>query len=240
MKRRRIITTAAICLMMQALTTVAAAQNQDRCRFFCQPQIEIAPTLTINNLVFPARVAELPDGVPQRQTRATEFEFVIGVDIPTRFSRLDFSIEAHWTPFSKTDANPFTGRTAGDLGASAIRDNPVELEFETQFTLITGDQTGGWLAMHFDVVDNYSAAQRPTDRSTYTHKLDFEFDTAVSIFNRLPQKRKWLRNIEVEGSIDYMATGLPKKGDMVGGSTYFGDASRWSFSVAFVVPVAPW
>ena len=225
---------------MQAFPTVAAAQDQDRCRLFCQPEIEIAPTITINNLLFPARVAELPDRAPQRQTRDTEFEFVIGVDIPTRFSRLEFSIEAHWTPFSNTDANPFTGRTADDLGASAIRDNPVELEFETQFTLITEDQTGGWLGAHVDVVDNFSASERPTDRSTYTHKLDFEFDTSVSVFSWLSQEREWLRKIEVESSIDYMATGLPKAGNMVGGSTYFDDASRWSFSVALVVPVAPW
>jgi hypothetical protein len=30
--------------MMQALPTAAAAQDQDRCRFFCQPEIEIAPS----------------------------------------------------------------------------------------------------------------------------------------------------------------------------------------------------
>jgi hypothetical protein len=222
---------AAVCLTVQAMATKAAAQDQDRCRFFCQPEIEITPAITINNLLFRARVAELPDGVPQRETRETEFEFVLAADIPTRFPRLEFSIETHWTPFSNTDANPFTRRTADDLGASAIRDDPVELEFKSQFTLITEDQTSDWVARHFDLVDNFSAAQRPADRSTYTHKLDFEFDTSVSVFNWLPQERKWLRNIAVESLIDYMASGLPNAGDEVGGnsiSTMQADGrSRW-------------
>ena len=93
--------------------------------------------------------------------------------------------------------------------------------------------------MHFDIVDNFSPAERPTDRSVYTHKLDFELDASVSLFNWLPQ-RNWLRNIDVEGSLDYMATGLPKAGDEVQGNRYLDDASRWSFSVTFVIPVAPW
>jgi hypothetical protein len=79
----------------------------------------------------------------------------------------------------------------------------VELEFETNFGLITEDQMRGCRGVHFDVADNFSPAHRPTDRSTYTHKLDFELDTSVSVFNWLPRERKWLRNIDVETSLDY-------------------------------------
>jgi hypothetical protein len=39
--------------------------------------------------------------------------------------------------------------------------------------------------VHFDVVDNFSPAQRPLGRSAYTHKLDFELDTSTSPFNRV-------------------------------------------------------
>ena len=157
-RRRRLATTAGIYLAIQVLATEALAQDQDRCRFLCPPQIEVTPSITINNLLFPPRVAELPDGIPERLTRESEFEFVLSADIPTRLSRLGFTIEAHWTPWSSTDVNPFTGRTADDLGASAIRDNPVELEFETNIGLITEEQTNRWFEVHFDVVDNFSPA----------------------------------------------------------------------------------
>ena len=239
MRRRPVAMTGAICLTVQMMSVEAAAQEQRPCRFVCAPTIEVAPTGTVNNLLFAPRVADLPNGVPQRLTRDVEFEMVVSADIPTSLPRLGFTLEVHWTPLSSTAANPFTGRTAEELGTSTVRDNHVELESEINVALIKEDRTGGWLAVHFDIVDNFSPAERPTDRSVYTHKLDFELDASVSLFNWLPQ-RNWLRNIDVEGSLDYMATGLPKAGDEVQGNRYLDDASRWSFSVTFVIPVAPW
>ena len=58
---------------------------------------------------------------------------------------------------------------------------------------------------------NSARPNAPTRASAYTHKLDFELDTAVHIFKRLPEGR-WLRGLELETSLDYLATGLPKKG----------------------------
>ena len=49
-------------------------------------------------------------------------------------------------------------------------------------------------------------------RGSYTHKLDFELDTALHVFNWLPEGR-WLRGVEFETSLDYLATGIPKAGD---------------------------
>jgi hypothetical protein len=46
----------------------------------------------------------------------------------------------------------------------------------------------------------------------------------VALFSRLPDGN-WWRDFEIEGSLDYVATGLPK------------GASRWSFSIVFVVPI---
>jgi hypothetical protein len=237
MPRRRVMI-AAICVTLQATAIEAAAQEQDRCRFVCAPTIEVAPTTTISNLLFAPRVADVPDGLPQRLTRDVEFELVVSADIPTRLPRLGFALEVHWTPWSGTGANPFTGRTADELGVSAVRDNHVELESEINLTLIPEDQTGGWLGVHFDIIDNFSPAERPMDRSVYTHKLDFELDTSVSPFTWLPEKN-WLRNVDVEASLDYMRTGLPKAGDDVGGDAYLDDASRWSLGVAFVIPLTP-
>jgi hypothetical protein len=36
-----------------------------------------------------------------------------------------------------------------------------------------------------------------------------------------------------------VATGLLKAGDRIGGSRFLDDASPWSFSLVFVLPVAP-
>ena len=65
------------------------------------------------------------------------------------------------------------------------------------------EDTKGWVGSHFDIVDKISPAKRPGDTSSYTHKLNFELD--VNIFNWLPDGN-WLRNIELEGSLDYVAT----------------------------------
>jgi hypothetical protein len=113
-----------------------------------------------------------------------------------------------------------------------------ELEFETNFVWLSPQRTGGWVSSHLDVVDKFSPAGRPSDRRAYTHKLNFELDTSVAIFNWLPEGR-WMRGVELEGSLDYVATGLPKRGDRVGSLQFVDRASPWSFSVVFVIPVAP-
>ena len=174
--------------------------------------------LYVPNLLFP-RVSLTCLRRSLRLTRELEFEIVLSADIPTKLPRLGFTLEVHWTPLSSTDVNPFTGQTAEELGAAAIRDNHVELESEINLALIQEERTGGWLAMHFDIVDNFSPAERPKDQSVYTHKLDFELDTSMSVFNWLPERNP-LRNVDVEASLDYMATGLPKAGDTVGGDAF--------------------
>jgi hypothetical protein len=46
--------------------------------------------------------------------------------------------------------------------------------------------------------------------------------------------------VEVETSLDYLATGIPKADDLfMDGSRFLDDASHWSFPSVFVIPVAP-
>ena len=147
------------------------------------------------------------------------FETVLALDMKTRLPRLGFVAEMSAVPFSD--------------------DNAAQLEFEADFYWLTEPMSRGWLTSHFDVVDQFSPAERPNATSAYNHKLDFELDTAVHIFKRLPEGR-WLRGLELETSLDYLATGLPKKGDVFAdGSRYLDDASRWSFSFVIVIPIAP-
>jgi len=50
---------------------------------------------------------------------------------------------------------------------------------------------------------------------------------------------RWLRSVELESSLDYVATGLPKAGDRTNGGRYLDNATPWSFSIVLVLPVAP-
>lgn len=68
--------------------------------------------------------------------------------------------------------------------------------------------------------------------------LNFELDTSLAIFNWLPNGR-WLKGVELEGSLDFVASGLPRSGDRLEGVTFVDRASPWSFSVVFVLPIAP-
>lgn len=199
------------------LPSIATAQ-QGQCRFICEVEFKIEPTFTVEHLANRHRIITTHK-VTERVNRERVFETVLAVDMATNVPRLGFTVEAIAAPFSD--------------------DNTVELEFEANFDVITEPLTRGWVTAHFDVVDQFSPAERPNAGRAYTHKLDFELDTAFHLFNFLPEGR-WLRGVEVETSLDYLATGLPKTGDVFADGTQFlDDASRWSVSFVFVIPVAP-
>jgi hypothetical protein len=196
---------------------LAQAQQTAACRVLCTPEFKVEPTVTFTSLFgSPRTIAD--NGTLTRERRETEFELILSLGLPTRLSWLGFTVEAIFLPFN-ADGTP-------------------ELEFETNFVWLPAQRTAGWLSSHFDVVDKFSPAERPTDRRAYTHKLNFELDTSVAIFNRLSEGR-WLRGVELEGSLDYVASGLPKAGHTIEVRRYLDDASPWSFSLVFVVPVAP-
>jgi len=136
---------------------------------------------------------------------ATVFETIVALDLSTPIQRIGVTLEAITKPFQD--------------------DNDIELESELKLYWLEPAHTGGWVSSHFDIVDKLSGAERSTDTRAYTHKLNFELDTAVALFSRLPE-RNWLRDVEVEGSLDYVATGL------------LSGAARWSFSLVFVIPIA--
>jgi hypothetical protein len=195
----------------------AQAQQPPPCRFLCAPELKAEPTITFTNLFGSPRI-QSGDGTVTDEPRETEFELILSLGLPTRISWLEFTVEAIFLPFD-ADSTP-------------------ELEFETNFVWLPAQRTGGWLRSHFDIVDTFSPAERPSDRRAYTHKLNFELDTSVAIFSWVREGR-WLRGVELEGSLDYVATGLARAGDVVNGGRYLEDASPWSFSVVLVLPIAP-
>ena len=208
--RALLLTVAVVAGMTNSVTA------QERCQVLCSPEFRVEPTLTVTNLFGSPRLAG--DKGTTREGRQSEFELILSLGLPTRIRWLEFTVEAIFLPFE--------------------RDGTPELEFESNFIWLPARRTRGWVVSHFDVVDKLSEAERPGDGRAYTHKLNFELDTSVSIFNWLPEGR-WLRGLEVEGSLDYVATGLPRQGDVIDGVRFMDNASPWSFSIVFVVPVAP-
>jgi len=200
-------------LLMPAL---GEAQEGESCAFLCMPELKIEPTISFENLGSRARVEVA--GVVEQTQRETVFELLFAVGVPTVIPRVGLTFEAGFAPFET--------------------DNLVELEFELNLYLIESDRTGGWLSSHFDIVDKFSPAERPDATSAYTHKLNFELDTALHPFNFLSEGH-WLRNLETEVSIDYVATGIPKAGDQFGDVLYLDDESPWSLSLVLVIPLAP-
>jgi hypothetical protein len=193
------------------------AQSAASCRFLCSPEFLVEPTITLTNIFGSPRTVT-QSGAVTRDRREAEFEVILSLGLPTRVSWLEFTVEAIFLPFD-ADGTP-------------------ELEFETNFIWLPAKRTRGWLSSHLDVVDKFSAAERPTDPRAYTHKLNIELDTSLAVFNWLSEDR-WLRRVELEGSLDYVATGLPRTGDVADGRRFLDPASPWSFSLVIVLPIAP-
>jgi hypothetical protein len=192
-------------------------QAPPACRVLCTPEFKVEPTVTFSNFFGSPRIVD-QEGTITREPRETAFELILSLGLPTRVPWLQFTVEAIFLPFDG--------------------EGTPELEFETNAIWLPAHRTRGWLSSHFDIVDKFSAAERPSDRRAYTHKLNLELDTSLSLFTWLPEGR-WLRGVELEGSLDYVASGLPRAGDRIGGVQFVEKASPWSFSVVFVVPVAP-
>ncbi len=223
----------AVVLLVPAL---GAAQEVESCAVLCTPELKIEPTISFENLGNRARV-EVGGEVEETQ-RETVFELLFAVGVPTEIERVALTFEVGIAPFLSADENPFTGATAEELGRDDIRANLVGIELELNLYLLLSRQTGGWLSSHFDIVDKFTPAVRPDATSAYTHKLNFELDTALRPFNWLPEGR-WLRNVETEVSLDYTATGRPKEGDQIGDTLFLDDFSPWAFSLVLVLPLAP-
>lgn len=205
-----------VAVVVLAPAAAPAFAEEPRCAFLCAPEFKAEPTITFGNVFRRARIAL--DGARARQPRGVDFELILATDVPTRVSWLGFSAEAIFLPFD-SDATP-------------------ELEFEAKLYWLPASRTGGWVSSHFDVVDKFSPNERPNVRRAYTHKLNLELDTSVAPFARLPEGR-WLRGVEVEASLDYVATGLPRAGDDTEDGRLLDDASPWSLSLVVVLPIAP-
>jgi hypothetical protein len=214
---RPAISIVVLCCLL--IPTAAMAQDE-KCFVLCAPDLKIEPTFTWENLFKAPRIAEtdsLGNTVVQKAKRERVFETVFAVGIPTTIPRTSFTVEAIVKPF--------------------VKGTSPEIETELNLHWLRSEDTKGWVSSHFDIIDKYSPGARPHNADRYTHKLNLELDTAVAFLKWT--KKPWLQDIEIEGSLDYVGSGLARAGDRFGNVTYLDNASRWSFSLVFVLPLAP-
>jgi len=202
------------------LLPATALGQEPKCFVLCAPELNVEPTFTWENIFNSPRIAETDaqgNTIVTKSESENVFETVIAVDIPTTIPRVSFLFETILKPTAKA--------------------NSPELETELNFHWLRSEDTKGWVGSHFDIVDKYSPGGRPHNADGYTHKLNFELDTSVAFLKWT--NKPWLKDVEIEASLDYVASGLARSGDRFGNSTYLDNASPWSFSLVFVLPLAP-
>jgi hypothetical protein len=207
-------------ILCYSVLPAAAQAPADKCFVICAPELKIEPTVTWENLFRRSRIAETDERgntVIEKVGRERVFETVFALDIPTTIPRVGFTFETIVKPF--------------------VKGTSPELETELNLHWLRSEDTNEWVGSHFDIIDKYSPGARPDSLDRYTHKLNFELDTAVAFLKWT--KKPWISDIEIEGSIDYLATGYPRAGDRFGNAIYLDNSSRWSFSLVFVLPIAP-
>lgn len=200
--------------ILALIPTARAEEKKVNCDVLCPPVLKLEPTLAIGPLVGP-QVQDVTTGEVRTLPPKAAFQLTLALGIPTQWRHVRFTLESIF---------PIPGKR--------------EIEAELNLFLLTEEMTLGWVELHFDVVDQISPGMRPSVLDSYTQKLDLELDLAFFVFNWLPEG-KWLRNIELEASLDYLATGLPQRGDVTDGERYLEDARGWSVSFLLVMPLAP-
>jgi hypothetical protein len=222
------------------VAVTAAPAQQKKCAFICAPAFSLHPSLIRSHLFGNPRVRSLTTGAVSALPSKTNAELQFLMAAPTAIPRTSLIASFQWLPTASTAANPFTEYTASQLGDTKVRANLPSVTLGVAVDALTKQQTGGWLTVSPYVADLYSNAQRPTDESAYTHKLDFGVTATAAVFGWLPSDR-WLHHVSAFVILDYVATGLPKAGDEVprGERVFLTGARPASLLAGLALPVAP-
>lgn len=237
---------AALAAALLPVTVPATLRGQEEttdCTVLCRRALTVEPGVAVEPVFRSPRVAELDDGMvvdTVRERTSSELELTLAVGIPARIPRTEVGFDVTGTPFVETEENPFTGRAAEEAGVEGFRANVIEFSPEVSSTLLTAEQTEGWSELALAVSDDISPAETPDAGSLFTHKLALALDWTIAVLGFLP-KENWLRHVELEGSLDFQATGVPEAGDAVpkGERRFLDDGARWGIAVVAITPLAP-
>jgi hypothetical protein len=226
-------------LLAFTVPTVAGAQAPPCHEILCAPSLQFWTVINHSHLFGGPRVETLPGGAVQDLTPANNLQLEFLTLFPTYVPNLSAFVSASWLPSATAGANPYTEYTASTLGGP-VRSPGLSLGMGVTYNVVTPQETGGWLTLSPYLGDLFSPAQRPDDRSSYTHKLDLGAVATVHAFAWEP-KKAWVHGLGVIIQYDYRATGLPQKGDIVpaGQRLFLTDARPSTLIAGLSIPIAP-
>ena len=209
---------AALGCALAAVTAAAPAAAQappaPACPVLCAPALTLFPSLNRSPIAGAPRVERLSDGRIHRLPAASNLQLTLVGTVKTPLPRVGLLGSVQWTPNATEQGNPFTRYTASEVGSTYLHANSPTVTLAATGALVRAAETRGWLDLSAHVGDLYGPAQRPDDRSSYTHKLDLDLVTDASPFARLA-RATWAHGVAITVLLDYVATGLPRAGDEV-------------------------
>jgi hypothetical protein len=216
-----------------------SAQSSKSCHVLCAPSFAIWPELHRSHLFDHPRVRNLSTGAVTELPSKNNLLLLFLVSVPTELPRFSLMFNVNWLPTARATQNPFTEYTASELGTD-LRANLPAVAAGASYQIVTDDQTGGWVDVTPYVDDLLSNAARPEAKSDYTHKLETGVTATVGPFAHL-SPHSWLHGVRVAGTLDWVATGLPRAGDEIpkGERVFLDDAKGYSASIGLVLPAAP-
>lgn len=223
---------------MWALPGSAGAQQTD-CRILCDPAIHLQFGAVRTHVLASPRVRSLSTGAVTELGSRTLSIITTVMTVRTGIPRTSLLASVSWLPNAKRGDNPFTEYTASEVGES-IRANAPIVTMGASVVALTASQLSNFASLAFNVADQFGAAARPEDESAYTHKLDLAAVATLMPFSELPAAT-YFHGVDLIGILDYVATGLPDKGDEVplGERVFVDDANSTSLIVVLSFPVAP-
>lgn len=223
--------------LVLAAAPVAGAQAKP-CSFICTPVVLLAPAMSRSHLFGGPRVRDTNTGQVTRLSSNTNFEAVVVVSSKTAIPRLGIFGSVAWIPNALASRNPFTQYTASDLGETVHANTPY-VTAGASVAVLAKPTLGGWADLGVNVNDLFSPAARPNATSDYTQKLDLQLIAHLYPFSTLAGSA-YMHRVSIYGLLDYVATGLPKKGDEVPlGRVYVDDARPTSLILGLMIPITP-
>lgn len=237
-------TAAVVATAVTAIAALAATPStvlaQTPCRNICAPQLLFRAGAIRSHVFGGPTVTDLTTGATHRLVSRTSLQLQFLLTAATLFPRTHVNLAVQWLPNARATTNPFTEYSASDEG-STIHANTPSVAMNVSIDALTAKETGGWLGVSGYAGDLFSTASQPGDNSDYTHKLDVGLAGSLDIFNWLPAS-DWAHGaVSAYAILDYVATGLPRAGDVVPkGVRRFDTAARpAAFIAGIAVRLAP-
>ena len=229
----------ASALIIPTTPHLAAAQAAP-CTSICAPQLLFRPGMIRSHVFGGPTVTDLATGKVHKLASRTNFQVQFLLTAATLVPRTHVNLAVQWLPNARATTNPFTEYSSADEG-STIHANTPSVAMNVSVDALTPKETSGWLGVSGYAGDLFSTAARPGDNSDFTHKLDLGVVGSVNVFNWLP-KSDWVHDaVSAYAILDYVATGLPKTGDVVPkGVRRFDTAARpAAFLAGISIKLAP-